>query len=86
MTTGSVMLVGSMPSTSAKTEPTSVAWSAFAMTATGEPAPPGKWAESTFSPSIDGFAITSIQSFGEDGNGEVYIVTASGVFKIVPRP
>jgi len=39
-----------------------------------------------FSPSIDGFAITAIQSFGEDGNGEVYIVTASGVFKIVPRP
>ena len=55
ITTGSVTLAGSMPSTSASAAATSVAWSAFAMTTTGEPAPPGKCAESTFSPSIDGW-------------------------------
>jgi glucose/arabinose dehydrogenase len=42
--------------------------------------------ESDFSPSIDGFNIGSIQSFGEDANGELYIVTSSAVFKVVPVP
>lgn len=37
-------------------------------------------------PSLDGFPITSIQSFGEDANGEIYIVATLAVFKIVPRP
>jgi len=39
-----------------------------------------------FSPSLDGFNINSIQSFGEDANGELYIVTSSAIFKIVPVP
>ncbi len=37
-------------------------------------------------PSLDGFNITSIQSFGEDANGEVYIVATGAIYKIVPRP
>ena len=38
------------------------------------------------SPSIDGFNVASITSFGEDADGELYIVTSGAVFKIVPRP
>lgn len=38
------------------------------------------------SPSIDGFNLNLIQSFGEDTAGELYIVTSNAVFKIVPRP
>ncbi len=41
---------------------------------------------SALTPSIDGFSISAITSFGEDANGELYIVTSSAVFKIVPRP
>ena len=37
-------------------------------------------------PSIDGFPLTNIVSFGEDANRELYIVTQSAVFKIVARP
>src|SRR4051794_41972138 len=48
-----------MPSTSAKTATTSEAWSVFAMTTTGDPAPPGKCAESTFSPAIDGCSVVN---------------------------
>jgi glucose/arabinose dehydrogenase len=42
--------------------------------------------KSDFSPSLDGFNLTSIQSFGEDADGELYIVTSAAVFKVVPRP
>ena len=38
------------------------------------------------SPSIDGFTLSSIRSFGEDADGELYIVTTNAVYKIVPRP
>lgn len=38
------------------------------------------------SPSLDGFNITAIRSFAEDANGELYIVTTTAVYKIVPRP
>ncbi|HEX6884700.1 MAG TPA: PQQ-dependent sugar dehydrogenase [Planctomycetota bacterium] len=38
------------------------------------------------SPSLDGFNLTSIVSFGEDANREMYVVTQSAVFKIVPQP
>ena len=38
------------------------------------------------SPSIDGFNLTSMVSFGEDANREMYIVTQSAVFKIIARP
>jgi hypothetical protein len=39
------------------------------------------------SPSIDGFGIGSITSFGVDANGEMYIVDRGGeVFRIVPAP
>jgi glucose/arabinose dehydrogenase len=41
---------------------------------------------SEFSPSLDGFNIASLVSFGEDASNELYIVTAGAVFKIVPRP
>jgi len=41
---------------------------------------------SELTPSIDGFNISGITSFGEDANGELYIVASGGVFKIVPRP
>jgi glucose/arabinose dehydrogenase len=37
-------------------------------------------------PSLDNFPIVSITSFGEDANGEMYIVASGGVFQIVPRP
>jgi glucose/arabinose dehydrogenase len=37
-------------------------------------------------PSLDGFNLTSIVSFAEDANRELYILTQSAVFKIVPRP
>ena len=43
-------------------------------------------ATSLLTPSLDGFAITSIRSFGEDASGELYIAASGGVFKIVPRP
>ncbi len=40
-------------------------------------------------PSIDGFTVNQIASFGEDANGEIYIVdhgstTAGAIFKIIP--
>jgi len=39
------------------------------------------------SPSIDGFTVGSITSFGEDANGEMYIVDRGGeIFRIVPAP
>jgi glucose/arabinose dehydrogenase len=38
------------------------------------------------SPSLDGFNVTNIQSFGEDASGELYIVSSSSIFKLVPRP
>lgn len=41
---------------------------------------------SQLTPSLDGFAVTSIQSFGEDANGEIYIVSSTAIYKIVPRP
>jgi glucose/arabinose dehydrogenase len=41
---------------------------------------------SEFTPSIDGFSVSSPTSFGEDANGELYITASGGVFKIVPRP
>ena len=43
-----------------------------------------------FTPSLDGFALNEIASFGEDANGEVYVVDqgsangAGAIFKIVP--
>jgi len=38
-------------------------------------------------PSLNGFGIASITSFGEDAAGEVYLVDQGGeIFKIVPRP
>jgi len=37
-------------------------------------------------PSLGGFPLTDIVSFGEDGSGELYIVTHFAVFKIVPAP
>ncbi len=45
---------------------------------------------SELSPSSDGFSIGSVASFGEDANGEVYIVdrgstTTGEIFKIVPE-
>lgn len=44
---------------------------------------------SQISPSVDGFTVNQIASFGEDANGEVYIVdhgstTAGAIFKIIP--
>lgn len=41
---------------------------------------------SQLSPSLDGFSISGVTSFGEDANGELYIVASGGVFQIVPRP
>ena len=42
---------------------------------------------SKLSPSIDGFAVGSITSFGEDASGEMYIVDRGGeIFRIVPEP
>jgi glucose/arabinose dehydrogenase len=41
---------------------------------------------SELTPSLDGFNLTSIVSFGEDAQRELYIVTQSAVFKVVPRP
>jgi glucose/arabinose dehydrogenase len=38
-----------------------------------------------FSPSVDGFNVTGINSFAEDANGELYILSSSAVFKIVPK-
>jgi glucose/arabinose dehydrogenase len=40
-------------------------------------------------PSIDGFTVNQIASFGEDANGEIYVVdhgstTAGAIFKIIP--
>jgi glucose/arabinose dehydrogenase len=40
----------------------------------------------SLSPSLQGHPITGITSFGEDANGELYIVASGGVFKMVPRP
>ena len=40
---------------------------------------------SKLSPSIDGFTINSIRSFGEDANGELYICAGARLFKIVPK-
>jgi glucose/arabinose dehydrogenase len=37
-------------------------------------------------PSLDGFAVQGITSFGQDANGELYLVASGGVFQIVPRP
>ncbi len=38
-------------------------------------------------PSLDGFSVESISSFGEDADGELYVVDLGGeIFKIVPRP
>ncbi len=44
---------------------------------------------SQITPSIDGFTVNQIASFGEDANGEIYIVdhgstTAGQIFKIIP--
>jgi hypothetical protein len=45
---------------------------------------------SQVSPSIDGFTVSQISSFGEDANGELYIVRQGSsantgqIFKIVP--
>jgi glucose/arabinose dehydrogenase len=41
---------------------------------------------SLLTPSLDGFGITSIRSFGEDETRELYVVASGGVFKVVPRP
>ena len=41
---------------------------------------------SLLSVSLDGFGIAGITSFGEDANGELYLVASGGVFKVVPRP
>jgi glucose/arabinose dehydrogenase len=41
---------------------------------------------SLLNPSLDDFSITSITSFGEDANRELYLVTTTRVFKVVPRP
>ncbi len=45
---------------------------------------------SELSPSVEGFTINQISSFGEDANGEIYIVdqgsgTSGQVFKIIPE-
>jgi glucose/arabinose dehydrogenase len=39
-----------------------------------------------FTPSIDGFNISSIVSFGEDADRELYLIAASAIFKVVPQP
>jgi glucose/arabinose dehydrogenase len=41
---------------------------------------------SLLTPSLDGFSISSITSFGEDADGELYLTANGGVFKVVPRP
>jgi glucose/arabinose dehydrogenase len=41
---------------------------------------------SRFSPSIDGFNVRNVLSFAEDASGELYILSATEVFKIVPKP
>jgi glucose/arabinose dehydrogenase len=41
---------------------------------------------SKFSPSLDGFSISGTRSFAEDADGELYIITGTAVFKIVPAP
>ncbi len=42
---------------------------------------------SDLTPSLNGFSIANISSFGEDADGELYIVDLGGeIFKIVPRP
>src|SRR5262245_1767513 len=41
---------------------------------------------SLLTPSLDGFAISGITSFGQDASGELYLLASGGVFKIVPRP
>jgi glucose/arabinose dehydrogenase len=39
-----------------------------------------------FTPSIDGFALNGIVAFAEDATRELYIVTETAVYKIVPKP
>lgn len=41
---------------------------------------------SRFSPSLDGFNVNGVISFAEDASGELYLLSATAVFKIVPRP
>ena len=41
---------------------------------------------SLLTPSLDGFTVSFIASFGEDANRELYLVASGGVFKVVPRP
>ncbi len=42
---------------------------------------------SELSPSVDGFSVANISSFGEDADGEMYICDLNGeLFKIVPQP